>query len=394
MKKWGWILLIIGVFLGLRFFRLKETVNFSADQGMFLIRAREIWENKELTLIGPTASPIVEGRQFFQGAAIYYFLVVLMLISRWDPIIASGWLIVLNLVGLYFVGKISKKAVILATFMPVSVYYSKFIWNPNVLMILAPIYWWIFLKSIKDEKWIDYGISGLLAGVMLQFHFQVGLLILVCAGYILLKKTNWKNTVIYLIGVAIGYFPLILFDLRNNFYNLKTIWLWITKGQSQKTPPQIYYFLVWLPLLWVYLVKIIEKTKVKKWIYGGLIVGSLIWLIGTKGTRDMPKNWDYKMLEKSEKIILSENPDNFNIVNKLSGDTRFYSLRYLLEKDNQAAMPVDKYPEAKVLFVVADWEWKSDDDKVWEVSSLGKSRELNRWELGSGINLYKLVKYN
>ena len=352
------------------------------DQGMFLLRAKEIWNNKELVLIGPTASPMVQGRQFFQGPLIYYGLVGLMLISNWNPIIASGWLIVFNLIGLYFIWRLSKKAAILATFLPISIYFSKFIWNPNVLLILAPVYW--FLVSKKKYFW-----SGLVAGIMLQFHFQVGLVIVATSGYWLM--TNWKKIFIYLLGIGIGYSPLILFDLRNNFYNLSTILLWLRTGGDQKFGLQTYYFLAWLPLIYVGMVKIIEKFKFEKLIWGGIMVGSLIWTWQTKSTNDMPKNFDYNKLEQTRSIILADNPSEFNIVNKLSGDTRFYPLRYLLTAKGSAPMEVYRYPEAKTLYVVTN---QNDElsDSVWEVSSFKPKTVEKSWDLVNDIKLLKLRK--
>jgi hypothetical protein len=186
-----------------------------------------------------------------------------------------------------------KKAIIPAIFMPISIYFSKFIWNPNVLLFLAPIYWYVLTKFKEKKKWWNYGIGGLLAGIMFQFHFQVGVVIGLTVLWLIFSKKRWKNTVIYILGVALGYAPLILFDLRNNFYNIRTIFLWVAKGGSGNTGLQVYYFLVWLPLLWVWGAKLVEKLSYKNWIWGALIVSSLGWVLFTKNTEDMPQNWNY-----------------------------------------------------------------------------------------------------
>lgn len=354
------------------------------DQGMFLLRAREIWENKELTLIGPTASPVVDGRHFFQGPLIYYFLIGLMLISKWNPITASGWLIVLNLIGVYFIWKMSKKAAILATFVPVSIYFSKFIWNPNILLILAPIYWYLVSKR-------RYWLMGIMAGIMLQFHFQVGLAILGTTAFLILKKTKWQEILFFFTGISIGYLPLILFDLRNNLYNTRTILLWLRSGGDEKVAPQIYYFLVWIPLVYVGATKLVERLKIKNWIWGVIVVVCLTWVWQTRETKDMPKDFNYKKLEQTGDIVLADNPSDFNIVNKLSGDTRFYPLRYLLTIQGRVPMEVDKYPDAKTLYVVTDQE-SILNDSVWEISSFKPRNIENSWNLGENIKLLKLGK--
>ncbi|MDD4027277.1 MAG: hypothetical protein PHO75_03780, partial [Candidatus Shapirobacteria bacterium] len=85
----GLIFLLIGSFFFLRLYKIEERVNFSMDQGIFLLKSWDIYQNKKITLIGPTASPIVHGHQFFQGPLIYYSLILVMLMSNWNVIVAS-----------------------------------------------------------------------------------------------------------------------------------------------------------------------------------------------------------------------------------------------------------------------------------------------------------------
>jgi len=167
--------------------------------------------------------------------------------------------------------------------------------------------------------------------------------------------------------------------------------LWVVKGGDRSAGLQVYYFLAWLPILWVWGAKLVEKLSYKNWIWGGLIVGSLGWVFFTKYTTDMPNNWNYLKLTETKNIVLNDKPKNFNIVNKLSGDTQFNSLRYLLKINNYEAMPINEYPEAKTLYVVANNDWKIDDE-VWEVASFKPIKIDSSWDLGKDIKLYKLEK--
>lgn len=47
-KRRRWIIAgaLVLIFLFLRCYRLEERMNFSMDQGLFLLRAREIWQKK------------------------------------------------------------------------------------------------------------------------------------------------------------------------------------------------------------------------------------------------------------------------------------------------------------------------------------------------------------
>jgi len=399
------IILIIGCFFFLRLYKIEERVNFSMDQGIFLLRSWDIYQNKEITLIGPPASPIVNGHHFFQGPLIYYSIVLIMLISGWNLIIASYFLVFLNFLALIFLylatnkifnKKIATITVLLFVFIPVSISFSNFIWNPNFLLILTPVFIFLGSKAFVDKKWWLYFVLGILGGMCFQYHFQFVLILLFTFLFLIIKKQKLKNILLFIGGVLIGYLPLLIFDLRNNFYNIKTIFEWLKYGSDQKLSIPIYYFLSLVPFICLVLAWIINKIKNKTILFLLLIclIGYSFYIkINRKEYFEMPSGWNYLLQKKVvNKIMENGCPNNFNVASTISGDTRSYDLRFLLIARNCKPMGVEEYPRAEKLFLIAPINRPPETETVWEVSSLGKFRINRQEKLTEKIVFYELEK--
>ena len=389
MKKYGWWIIIGLVFLGLRLYNIEERVEFTMDQGLFMSKAYEIWQKKEITLLGPTASPIVNGRQFFQGPIIYYALVALGVLAKWDPVRISWEIVILGLIGLTCFGLTLNKlwgrntAVIggvLFAIWPTLITFGNFIWNPNFLLIITPVLMWLAVNN----WWL---LAGIITGIGLQFHFQFGLIILLILGWLIYKKTGLIK---FVAGAAIGYSPLIIFDLRNNFYNLQTMGEWLMGGRGSKLGFQTHY---WLAILIIVLVGV-SWFLGKIWDKNRIVVIGLLMVVMIFSVVSVIKSQNYKYvdLEIAERIILEAKINDYEVATTVEGDTRFYALRYLLLKDKMRIMSVDEYSQAKTLFLVAPANRPPETEKVWEVSSLGKIKIINKQKINKNTDLYQIQK--
>ncbi|HOY61453.1 MAG TPA: glycosyltransferase family 39 protein [Candidatus Woesebacteria bacterium] len=388
--------IIIAVFFWLRLFHLEERMNFSMDQGLFSLRASEIWENKEISLIGPEASMMVEGKHFFQGPATYYLSVVLMLLGNWDPVRAGVGIVILNglgLIFLYLTLKIwfkeeeAKIGIILFTFLPLSIKYSNFIWNPNFLLIFCSLFLYIFSKAVKNNKFIWYGLAGLMAGICWQFHYQFTLVIIGSLMFLVFRKTNFKNIFIYILGILIGFWPLIVFEFRNNFYNLGLIIKWLTINKENHFKLEEHYLIGFLPIVIAILVYLFKRIN-------RVIVYFLMAVVIVMGVRFSLKTeeWNYKDKIKVVNLIKQKGCENFEIAQTITGDTRSYDLRYLLKINQCQPLEVDKYPEAKKLYLIS--KKQVEEESVWEVRSMEKFEIMSKTIINNQIMLYELVKKN
>lgn len=394
------IVFLIGSFLFLRLYKIEKKVNFSMDQGLFLLRSWEIWQNKEITLIGPTASPVVNNRQFFQGPIIYYSIIGLMSLSGWDVVRSSYFLVGFNLLSLLLLylttKKIFNKKIALFTFvinvfLPFSINFSNFIWNPNILMTLTPVFLFLGFKSWEKNKNIWFIYWGTLGGICLQYHFQFGLIILATFIFLWFRRLKIKKILSFVWGLFLGYFPLILFDLRNNFYNIKTFGQWLCSNSNESFSFQIHYFLSFVPLICIGIGWFLEKIKNKIII----IMVFLVFIIYSFNLKLNEKNSNWNYVVKKEivaNIIENGCPKNFNVATTIKGDTRAYDLRYLLNINGCKSMGVEEYPSTEKLFLIAPVDRPPETETVWEVSSLGKFKINRQEKLTENILFWELEK--
>jgi hypothetical protein len=398
MKKlWPALTLLTLVYLFFRVFNLTNNLNFSADQGQILLKTYEIWQKKEIALIGPPTSFTFEGRYFFHGPAVYYLLAPMMALGGWQVLAGSAFIIGLNLVALwliFFSGKklFGPKVGFLSAFgfaiFPEAVYYSRFVWNPNFLPLTGALILCLVAGMWPLKTTWRTFLIGFLFGLGLQFHFQTVLLILVAGIYWISKSKNkFKTCLLIGAGFVLGYLPLILFELRNNFYNLRTIWFVLKFGGFNKAQlPPSYYFLIWLPFLFVFGTGFLFKLAGKqKWVYI-IFAGLFLWWFlsswsQTQGNRGMPTGWRYPYAQKASQIIEQQKLTNVNVADLLSGDTRAYAQRYLLTVKRVKLLDVDAYPQADYLFVISrDDAAKVAAYPVWEIQSFnGQIKE--KWQL-------------
>jgi hypothetical protein len=260
-----------------------------------------------------------------------------------------------------------------------------------MLLFLTPIYGFILSRASLTKKNIWWIGSGIMAGFCLQFHYHFILIIGLSLLFLIFKKEKVFYISQYLGGIIVGFSPLIVFDLRNNFYNLETIWKWLRFGGDTKFNFQIYYVMAFFPLATALLTRFINKylKRTETIILTLVVIWGVVYVINQKQALGMPRNWHYSDLKVAEKIIKGDNNNDFNVVNLLSGDTRFYSLRYLLEIDNKKPKNVDEYRLIKRLWVVSNEEESEViNKKVWEIESFKPKKAETKIRLNNNIYLY------
>jgi len=410
---------LIFTFLFLRLYHLPERVNFSMEQGKILLNIYRLWQEKKPTLIGlETSIKTLNGRAFYQGPWIYYFPLPILLITNWHPLSPSYLLIGLNLLALLILFKsINKKfnlAVafltgLLFTFSPKMISFSHFIWNPNFLPLTSSILIYFWLKNFDRPKIKDFFYIGLTLGIGLGCHYQTVILIFLTFILMIYRKLKLKTFLACSIGLLIGFSPLIIFELKHNFYNLKTIITIINQGTSKKLkfPPPFYYFISLMPLVYLLTALIINKMfgkKIQQMLKNKLKIKILMTLIFAiyfltyfyqkpLTAFGMPLNWSYLKAKKTADIIAGENKKKYNIASLLSGDTRAYALRFLVTINNHPPLPIDHYPQADYLFGISPHnQQETINNSVWEISSFCPCSVKKSWQIEKKISLFLLQK--
>ena len=208
----------------------------------------------------------------------------------------------------------------------------------------------------------------------------VGILIFLIFIYILFKKHQPKN-VIKLIKLSV-ILVIVLIVLGICFSAF---------GQHYLLP-----FWILLPIIIPVAVENIFSKKVGTVIIALLIVVNLVFSIGRLNNNhgySMPDGWTLKKIVYTSKIISQDslNHPNFNVASLLDSVSRAYPLRYATEVSGLKPEPVENYPSNNYLYLVT----RNNEEKIfkittWEVTSFVPFKIGKTWDLGDGINLYRL----
>lgn len=411
MKKINDLIVIsifIALFIIIRSINFPLFLNFSTDQAAFSLKSLELWRSKQLILIGPSISFHFIGRDLYQGSLTYYFQLLFLLLGRFDPLKSSylfmlfsslmvlplyfGSLILIGYYGAIFVTT-------LFVLLPFYIDYSRFFWNPNYQFILTPILILLIGLYKKTKKNSFLFLSGLSGGILLLFHYQFVVIIAFLSGYYLLfKKIGLKGFIIFAGGVILGFSPLIIFELRNNFYNLQTLFLYIKNYKEVIFRKQggisfsSHYFLS-ISLFLSMIIGFLLKKHLSKiiLILGFVLIIYDLALYTKKPTNafGMADHWNYLMEEKVNQFIQNERLQNFNIVN-LEYDTNATVQKYLIEKNNIKGISKDYYNNHYLFVINKDDRYM--ENPAYEVNSFTPSSLVKKWRISNHYWLYLLEK--
>ncbi len=410
------VILTVGIFIAIRSIHFTSYLNFSNDQGLFATEALKMYQAKKPTLVGPPVSMSLDGRQIFQGPLTYYEFLFFLILGNFDPVASSYFFMLfaaLMVAPLYYGSKMlfgRRSAMILTlvyTLFPFYIDFSRFLWNPTFQFALLPLLLLLmgFFKKIKNN-WIFLGLSILL-GALLQYHYQFALVIAaLLIYYIFFTKIDRKQILLYFIGIGIGFSPVILFELRNQFYNTTTALLFLQKYSEIKFVGggKDHYYLSLSFLLLTALLALIHKKlnklpeKVFNTTFIIVFVGLLVWSLTVYGKKPdaafwaPAKNWNYEVEQKQYEIIKKENLKKYNVAN-IAYDNNSVVVKYLLKKDG-IDIDYGDYAYNKYLFIAArkNLEYYFMDDPAYAIQIMRPYKVLKTWELNHSYNLYLIER--
>ncbi|EKE14291.1 MAG: hypothetical protein ACD_12C00589G0002, partial [uncultured bacterium] len=168
------ITIIIGVFL--RFYKLNGFTTFLGDQGRDAIVVKRILTLEHLPAIG---APTSIG-QVYLGPFYYYFISPWLWFFKLNPIGLAFGVAVFSSIYLlinYFIVKelLNKKIALISTiflsFSSVLIDFSRFSWNPNLLPLFTLLTVYFVIKSLKEDKWYYFALSGAFISFSIQLHY-------------------------------------------------------------------------------------------------------------------------------------------------------------------------------------------------------------------------------
>lgn len=400
---------LVFAFILIRSIHFSEVLNFSMDQGLFSIKALELYRSGELSLIGPPISFHLYSREVSQGGVIYYFLLLFLILGNFDPIMASYIFMLfcgLMVAPLYFGTKwlMDRKAAMLISvvyvLLPYYINYTRFLWNVTFELSLIPIL--VFLMGFFNKKggWEYFFLVSVCLGFILQFHYQFILVIVaVFIYYFFIHKIKVSYLPVYLAGLVLGFLPLVIFELRNNFYNFRTVVFYLQNWtefsrenlqQGQGFQPH-YFIAISFLLLFIsaaYLRKILSYNLIV--LVGVSLLGYSLFLFVPKPDHGfgMASGWSYLEEEKVYKIIRSNNTVNYNVTNSVY-DSLASVQKYLLLKDG-VKQNFNSYTENDYLYVITKDEDFSNNP-AYEIQAMRPYGIEGSWVINGQYKLF-LVK--
>lgn len=410
------ILIVISLFIGIRSINYIYHVNWSGDQASCAIEALNIFKNKIITFIGPQISDTYQGRFVFQGPAIYYMYLFFLLLGKWDPIPSSYFFVIFSALMIIplFIGLkrlINEKAAwimtIVFSFFPYYIEYTRFLWNSTFLLSLIPPLI-LFMGIYKESKYKNTPLFLLISfwlGLLLQFHYQFILIIIgFFTYYFLVKKLKPLNILAFVGGIILGFSPLIIFDLRHQFYNLQTIilflqhWNQVDKPGGYTVPhyyltPSFFLIIVFLSLL---------SKKINKIQYAYIVFfGLIIFAYGLVNNLGKPVHaywaptspWNYLDEKRIYDNIRSTHLEtDFNVANLAYYDTKSVVVKYFMKRDGYN-INYDDYYGNKYLFVISE-DKKYLVSPSYEVATFKPNKLLKRWIINPKFNMILLERLN
>src|SRR3989344_8644814 len=433
MKKTEIILLFLFLclFIGIRTVNFTKYLNFSFDQAWGSTRVLEIWRNKEITLVGPGSSIAVNGKQILQGSINYYFTLIFFLLGNFDPIVSSYLFMLftgLMIIPLYFGVKnlfnknVAFFIVIIYSLLPLYIDFSKFFFGPSVQFSLMPLMILFMGLYNKTKKLLYFFLIFFLIGVESQFHFAFLLIFFILFFYYAFMSV-WQprqrrgrpeskllldsgqafrlnasqaearvtKTFLSILTFLIGFSPIIIFELKNNFYNIR-VFLEYLKNQPSLSNFQLHRH----RYLSISLITLILLTPVyKKYLSRSLLILLTILLLTIdlylylpkpKQAFGMAKNWNFLLEKKAYNIIKKENLKDFNVAN-LIYDNLSVVIKYQMKRDNYL-INFDDYYHNKYLFVIDKNEANISKNPAYEIQTFSPRKKLKQWKLNDSYNLY------
>lgn len=404
------------LFLVIRSIYFAEHLNFSGDQATHSTIVMKLWEDKKITLIGNQITSLRLGeRMIFQGPFVYYFMMIFLVIANFEPITASYLFTIfcgLMIFPLYFgikklIGKNSAMIlVIIYSFYPYYLEYTRFLWNPNSQFSLIPILIFLMAKLKDNRTYFRMILMAIFLGLMLQLHYQfVFVIIGIFIYYIFVEKISLKYSLLYIAGIIIGMSPLILFEVRNSFYTTNTIFLFLNnrdslQGVPSSSTPHYYLSISFFLLILITYIFREKIEKLNKKIFTFLVLSLSIVLFSYSGYFNFQKpstsfwstavNWnylnDYKIYENIKKSNIKK---DFNVAN-LTYDAKSMVVKYLLKKDRYD-INYDDYYGNKYLFVISKPN-AYEKDPAYEVDFFKPRKLLQQWKINDYYEMYLLER--
>ena len=420
MKKFYSLLIILlfaaGAFL--RFYNFENRLIFGPEQGISLLTSAG--NLTKFSLLGEynLQRATSAGHNLIHGPLFSYFLLPFIVLFNFRVLPVSLVFPFLNLITALILFIISKKlfgklvaalTLFFFLFSSLMIYHSLFIWIYHPLILLGTLSIWFIAGLSKNQTkvssvfWLGL-ISGI--GFSLQYPFLIYSAFLFFL-VIFLSKKRLPAISLFLGGFFLANITRVIFDLRHDFYHLRTLWQFFLDVYFYRTisgATYSYHYLHLFPIFCLLLALVTGGLyKVRK-VLALIPITIFLYLSFTsplldlKRSTGMPPGITLKSLEAAANTIaddLSVGPPagGFNVATLWDFDTVARPMKYLLQY-NHGLTPqgFENYGNLDALYVFAPEDRDINNPEVWEFNTFKPYRVTTLISPSAKYRLYKLTK--
>lgn len=244
------LVFLISITIFFRFWQIRDYVVFLGDEGRDMLIMRNMILEKRPVFLGPTAS--VGG--FYLGPIYYWISTPFLALTLFDPVGPSIMIAIFGAATVILIYKFLKEATsfypaffasLLYATAPLIVRYSRSSWNPNPLPFFALLQIYFIYLAISKNRLKFFLLSGFCFGIAIQLHYLAIMLIPISA-LIIFVNSNYKKwsaaILLSIVGFLITFSPFLLFEIKHNFPNFRTILEFVTRDSTHglRNPNIIY----------------------------------------------------------------------------------------------------------------------------------------------------------
>ena len=231
--------MILAIFF--RLWRASELMVFSGETNNLFYYLTSYLAGEKPWLLGLEAAQYVH--HLFHLPWYLWAMILPFVLGGGNPLVFAVLHAIVGAVSAYFLYKTlallgSPRSGLLAAFG-----YAVFLPIANIERFISPVSlvpfgtimtFYFLVLSHHRQKVGWFSLLGFWTGVAVSFHYAMLLMMAVVLGWVW-----WKNRKFFLAaiaGVMLAFSPMIVFDLRNNFFNLTGLWF-VAKSLVGETRP-------------------------------------------------------------------------------------------------------------------------------------------------------------
>jgi len=395
-------LFFIAIFI--RLYNFDNRVLFGMEQGVTLGVVADYLENGPKLIGGPNVQRYTStGKQLFVGSLYFYHLMPVMKMLGPDPVPMTYWSLFLNLLtGVLIYYLFSRRFSILVGWFSAFFYFlsltmiqqSLTVWLLNPLPLVGLLMLYLLLSRHTFTSLGRIFFLGLLSGIAFNLEYLNLFPVIFLFLYLCYRLRRPTLLLIFLGGIILANIPLLAFELRHDWYHLRTLYQYFL--DTLTTPAEAKFASYHLFLFWPFFSLLTGLFSAYLWQFSRFLTFGVLLLyiflnlhspVFSLANRDLTVTEQKTIASKITSLVST---DRYNVVFLPESEYRAHALRYLLTYlYHNPPAAVENYNSLDSLFVVSD-SGTTRFGEIWETSARTWNIITPIYDIQPGLTLYQL----